>query len=805
MGDGPLIIRHPLLNNDRSVCRQFEIKGPLCTSSVQGRHSTAVDASSYALDASDPLSIKLDPKFNMLITSLAAHKPRTTQLHWGWRLAIQFAKLVKAMDINIRGMAMNGLKAGCHFPEAYPKGKPNPGCNTHYKAGTRANARLEIRQVAGQDISRAYRFFVYYNKPLLHMYKGWLPVENDGIYAEIGPNWNAKGPLSKNNCLGPFGCEGSEAVDRRFRIPLRGKIPQSWARRKGHIVYALRYPFNIKRRYTARFQGVWGMTDRKVFRQLGIPPGTFPTDLPGILTVLSMIDTRRATHVNFNKPYRVTGQKPHIEWADLHDADATALLRDGIIDVPKIGRMVFNRAKYLKEENLDRHPKLLAIVREWKKYRDGTTAEAKRRTRELATEYYRQRKLITNSVHRIEITWTATNATITIHNPAISDIEMPLGTARAKAEGLTIGTIRIVTPPVLDLRYGRRKLSEARVTIEGLSAQKLEIRDPANGIMIKAKDCRIGSIVYKGGSLSLTGISMDIQEGRIGGVTFGGVNVGEGSIGRGTLRRGSVNVVYRNGASRADIEGLVDVTIRRIAGSKLTLNVPGLEVSGALRDIRISGPARFVLTPRSWEVNRGIRGGSTAQRLSLTAKIENAEMVHNPTPDDLKRGGKPPPRVINTRMRLRTADLAARDIRRLAFHIARAPTEKSRFTHVEINDVSVTNIAGSGRSWTKGALWLAYLSANFKRLMGSIRVRSVSVRQNGRGSRAGFKGIDLDLRYVDTEDKQRSCSIRGDASVSPNSYRLNTKVNCLFKAPGRGNYIHIKSKGRPLKHRRPFK
>lgn len=845
MGEPSLKIFNPFFHHRKPLCEYFPNNGIVC----KGLKVPEVGSSSQFSIPNIKLTLK--PQLRMLISPIA-RPPRAKQIHWAWQLAIQFARLIKSGDIVIKGMAMNGRRKGCHYREAHPLGLRTEGCNTHYRAGTEANAKLEIRPVSGKNISRAYRFWVRYTKPLLHKYKGIIPVVTHGFYGKIGPNWNNMGPMCQLINLGPFSSKNCSTYDRYFGIPLTGSIPQNWVAKYGHLTFALDYPFNLKKTFTKGFLGVWGMVDRKTYRRMGIPYMTFPSRIDHVMKLLSTIDTSLATHVNLNKPYDVTGQKPHIEWLDLHNAHATLLLRDGIIDVPGFGKIVLNRATYLKEENLDRHPRLLAIAKEWRKHRKGGLQENPIRAKQLAVEYYRQRSLITKNTNRIEIRATAKNVTITIYNPAITDLELPLGTGKIKAEGLSVGKIVITAPSVMDVRYKRRCISDTSVYVEGLSARKLSFSDPLKGIEFNAADARIGAVkldrgrtlilsqissknslinissvpielklgnstmknirFHSGGSvqtLSIKRISTDIEAGRIGSVKFGQINVEAGRIGRGTLRHGSFTVVKNGRTVSAEIAGIIDVVVNKTAGSKLNLNVPGLEVSGVLKNIRIKGPACFNLTPRSWDLSKLVQNGSAGQKLSVGAQLVEGNVIHDPSVADASLRKSRHRRIIKTNMRFKSADLTINEVNRLSFLIGRGATSRSRFHHLSVNDVSLTNIVGKGVAWIKLPPW-QYLRAKFNKLVGNIRISEIQVKQNGRGKRSRFKDVIFDLK--ETVGHSHKCYLKLPLLMfSPNKYFIGDpngnplRLNCRFDARLRGGYFHFRSKRRPLKYRRPYR
>lgn len=569
-------------------------------------------------------------------------KPKITRGQRLWKFFIQFAKLVKAADIQINRMAMNGRRKGCHCREAapIPKGKtaahvkrcyyrprlPRPkGCDTLYKAGTEANARLEIRPVAGKPgISRVYRFWVDYTKPLTHLFKGWFPVTTYGFYGDIGHNWNDKGPLCKSVHLGVFGNRTKlcNAFDRHFGIPLTGSIPQNWIRRIkrganryykpfGNFAYVLDYPTNFKRYFTDGFLGVWGMVDRAVYKRMGVPYMTFPSRFDQVVELLSTINISRATHVNRNKlnnSYKPTGQKPHIEWLDLHDARITMLLRDGSIDVPGLGKITLDSKRYLRSANLDRHPRLLTIARQWRVYRKGSPKHDPVKAKRLAIAYYRERSKIKKNVNRIEIRSTAKSITIAVHNPTITALTLPLGAMNMVAKGLSIGSIKVVLPSLAEM-IARRKFSVRTVSVEGLTARKLSFIDRATKSQLgKAEDARIGSIALdRNGKLTVSHLDA---------LSFGIGRKGNGlsiSSGYTYVDRISASLKGRNRGVR--VTGLYNKSLR-IASPLVHLDV----TKSTMKNIRATANAKrmaFSIGSISTDIRAGMIGGIKFGRVSV--------------------------------------------------------------------------------------------------------------------------------------------------------------------------------------------
>jgi hypothetical protein len=741
------------------------------------------------------------------------------------------------------------------------------------------------------------------------MFKGIVPVTTYGFYGVIGHNWNARGPLCKRVNLGPFddAFRRCNTFDRYFKIPLTGSIPQNWIKRVkrpdwkqrmargispyyepfGNFVYVLDYPFNIRKTFTHGFLGVWGMVDRAEYKRMGVPYMTFPSRFDHVVKLLSTVNIKRATHVNRNKwnnSYKPTGQKPHIQWLDLHDARITMLLRDGSIDVPGLGRITLDSKSYLQSANLDRHPRLLAIARKWRLYHKGSPKHDPVKAKRLAIAYYRERSKIKKNINRIEIRSTAKNITIAVHNPTITDITIPLGAMKMAAKGVSIGTIRVVLPSVKEM-IAQRKFSVKKVSVEGLTARKLKLVDrKTKSQLASAEDVRVGSIGFdrkgklivshldalsfgvgkrgnglairsgytyidrisaslggqnrslrvaglynksiriaspllhlsvtkstmkniraeanaKRTSFSIGSISTDIRAGMIGGIRFGRISVGSGGKARGTVRKGSLSVVKDAGGLKAVVQGLVDILVNGATGSKIGLNVPGLKIGGTLNRIHIKGPARFILTPTSWDLSRPKLPGTSANaKLRVSASISRGSMAHNPSAPRARGTG-------GTKIEIASATIGL-DVGRIAFLSSRHPGAKaSSFTHLDIRNASIMNIMGSGRLMLPtGSL----LGARFRKMRGSVGISSIAVRSNGRNSSSTFKDVLLNLK--ETYGQGFRCSMALPLLMfAPNKYFIGDpsgkplKLDCRIKGSIPGIDLQIKSKRRPLERLLPNK
>lgn len=796
-------------------------------------------------------TLKLSPRIARLFASpIARPDVSMTTGQKIWSVVVQFGRLVKAMDIELKDMPMNGGMAGCHFPEASRIGESKAGCNTHYKAGTFTNAFIEVRPVAGTNISRVYRFVVAAKTPLLHKYKGFLPVVNDGFYGELGPIGNAKGEMRRRNTLGPFGGEGSDGADDYFNIPLRGAIPQNWASTYGNLVYALRYPFNMRLKFTEGFLGVWGIVDPALFRKVNVPFGTFPTELGDLLWLLSNINSGKPTHVNLNKPYEKTGKKPHIEWLGFKTGTATILMKDGTIDVPGFVKIKFNGAAYR-----EKHP--------------GFSGD----------------------LNRIDIKSTSAGVEFTIDRPAIETLEFGAGRFAFDAQGLSVGRLKLVLPSVDDLTAGKRKISDARIFMDGFSAEKLSLREKNDAFRFSAESLKVGKLalspdggIHMGsinahrwnvdrtekqlsiggegasiGSISIgrrgdvsevalgafsnraltirsplvdiktrnissagmrttiaknrmdiaiDNASMDIHDGRIGATNFGSISIGAGRVGKCSLRDGQIRVSINEGIPRANISGIADLVVNKTLGSRLDFNVPGLAISGELANINIKGPAHFVLTPTSWSVQR--LNHISAMKLALTAQVKMARILHDPSVRDETIRNVPSRDVIVTDIALSSATLGIADVSRLEFLTKRHPDANgSRFSHFEASDVSITDIAGKGVAWAKLPIW-QYVSAGFAKLEGSIKIASIDIEANGGGRRSSFKDVVFDL--YDTDGQRHRCAAKIPLlKFTPQDYFIGDpngkpiQLNCRLNAQLRGGYFQFTGKQRPLKDRRPYK
>jgi len=301
-------------------------------------------------------------------------------------------------------------------------------------------------------------------------------------------------------------------------------------------------------------------------------------------------------------------------------------------------------------------------------------------------------------------------------------------------------------------------------------------------------------------SLSIKKISTDIDAGRIGSVSFGKVHIGRGSIGRGNLRKGYVSISNLGGVLRANIGGLIDIVINQTAGQQLDLNVPGLGVSGKLSNIRLKGPANFMLTPKSWDISR-IQFKGNSQNLSASALLTSGEITHDPGVQDAKLKKSPYRKIFATNLKLTKAKVSVGNIDRISF--------QNRFHFLGINDVSIDNIVGSGKGWIKIPPW-EYMGARFKRLLGTIKISSVLVKSNGAGKNSKFKDVEIDFK--ETQAGNHRCYLKLPLLMfSPNQYFIGDpqgkplKLKCQFNAWLRGGYFQFRNKRRPVEKRRPYK
>ena len=342
-------------------------------------------------------------------------------------MARELAKLVKAANIDIRNMAMNGGKAGCQWPQTILVSKLRFAnklrCNTIYKKNTRASLHIEVRPLAGTNISRVYRLWMKYSKLVRYNFGGWLPVHNAGIYGVTGPNMNRMGPMCRHFQYGVFGDgPNCKAFDRYFNVPLNGQIPQNWSRKYGNVHFLLLTPFAVKRVISRDVLESWGV-DKRAYPK-GIKPGTFPTNFAQLIHLISTRHPSRRERANCNMGLRIPD---HVNYGDIHDAKATIILRPGTISIPSLGRLVLSKET------------------------------------------------------RIEVRATRKLFSIAIRNPSFKELRIPISRTTVTAKNVNAKSLLIEMPSIPALSAGRRKVNDTRVTVSGLNIPELAIGNLAFG------------------------------------------------------------------------------------------------------------------------------------------------------------------------------------------------------------------------------------------------------------------------------------------------------------------------------------
>ncbi|GEM_PF-6211217 len=301
----------------------------------------------------------------------------------------------------------------------------------------------------------------------------------------------------------------------------------------------------------------------------------------------------------------------------------------------------------------------------------------------------------------------------------------------------------------------------------------------------------------------------ELQESKIGPVV----------IAPSTLQNGRIHFKQDSWAlwhlPQIDVSGTLDLHIQEIVGRNESFNIPGLSVSGKIRNIRLEGPAHFFTTPSGWTFEK--ISNEKEDALHAQANIEGIEIIHDPhkIPDKslFKWAFN---HVVKTDLSFSSANLSLEDIEKMEFALStpQKPTDNS-LQLVRFKNIRVDNIQASGVAWAKFPLFY-YMRGVFPQIgtlyEGSlvrpsfISLDQFSIDQNGSGLVTTLQGLKTELLEVGGEQKFALADIpllkiapQSEVPIDTGNHENHIHLFLIDKP--RGGYIKLKSVPRPLEQR----
>lgn len=348
-------------------------------------------------------------------------------------------------------------------------------------------------------------------------------------------------------------------------------------------------------------------------------------------------------------------------------------------------------------------------------------------------------KIALKSGMRIELRATRKKFAITILKPVIGELKVPLGKTSATARNITVGAIRVVMPSIPDLRFGKKTMSDTKVEVTGLSIPSL----------------KIGNIAF-GKTSSVSGAKLKLSNGKL--------------------------VMKKvNGKFTSSLTGHFDINIGRVAARDIPM-ASGLLLSGALKNVRVSGPARITFNSDLWDVRGGAQAGFPGTKLKLTAKLKGGRIRHLPT-------GK----GYGTDLHV-SDELIIKDIKRISYRLAQPGRKKGSLFNLALAGFAIRDITISGYM---GIATLGRII--FSKLTGNLRVASANIAMNGTLRQSVLQGINLDVR--EGKGRRKRCKVAiPRAAFTSNKVKISDhggkrfSIDCLINTPH--GFTHLKTGNR---------